>query len=387
MGLGTWWKAPRSFRLPDGSRLTLREISYGTNVPVSGSLPERLLGNRIPAGGINLLGWKLRRPRELPLGFVGLGAAPPITAWLELSSATHTAQELQSRLHAREIIARSRDGRQYANGYQGSSGGMSMILSANTVLWRVPISAFPRTEKEFALQLRTGNGGEALGAAYEFRIPNPSPVTPVALVSRPLPQTNQLGELQVILDEVQGTNNTASVGFRLRCPPALSHDWRMDECWIEDEEGNRQGMQSWSSSTEPSLQTSHGLPADKPWRIVATLNKLQDLDKRELIALDFGVTNQISVTNSGGQEFRCEFDGLNLKVKFHGWAGATHSPNLAIRALDPTGEEIVFGERQWVWTGRDCRSMGWTMPRPGIQMQLVMPKAVRTEFVAMPAGK
>lgn len=376
-----------SFKLPDGSTITLVGVSEGTNTLTHGSVLERLLGDHLPRQGLNLLGRKLRRPRELSPNLLP-GTQAPLIAWFEFTGWSNSWQTFYTERRRWKILARSATGREFEN-----QAGTPASMATNTILWSQPLEAFPRSEKEFQLrmQLWLEPGGQT--PVVEFRIPNPAPVTPRSLRANPLPQTNQLGDVALILSRVRPESGSPSEGarldFQLLPPAGKSQDWTLIEATIEDEEGNRRGMKANAFGDNPYADMNRSLGAGKPWKITATLARTKNFPATELATLNFGSTNLLSITNASGEKFSCRFDGQTLEVDSPSWANLTYRPVLTATATDAKGGEIQPGGPEWFWMNGHYRSMKWFVPTPAphVQWQLAAPKVLHTEFVAMPEKK
>lgn len=378
---------PRSFKLPDGSTLTLVGVTYGTNAFLRGSVLERLLGDHLPAKGINVLGRKIQRPHKQPAHFRPEESAP-ITAWFELTGRRNWGESLFSDIGRWRVFARSSTNREFEN-----YPGRPMSITTNAILLALPIEAFPRTEKEFVLRMSLWIEKGRHTPVVEFRIANPAPIKPRSFRANPLPWTNHLDAVKVVLTGVRPEtpwgSRDARLDLHLAPPAGKPLEWGIKDCTIEDEEGNRRAMGATSSGPSLFVDTRYNLATDKPWKVTVTVARTSNFPATELTALNFGSTNLVSITNANGQKFICRFDEENLEIESPSWATATTRPDLSILATDAAGKEVPFGSPSWHSMRGRYRLMRWPITKPvsGLSLQLVSPRTLQTEFVAMPESK
>jgi hypothetical protein len=354
-----------------------------------------LLSKRIPAAGLKLFGRTLRR---LPVFVPEIRPRDntPITAWFErsspegkLSRGFPAAEELESW----RIFARSSTGQEFQN-----APGTLFIVSTNTHLWSTPLAAFPRAEQKFSLRIHPWLGKGRAAAPVDFRVANPTPLTPRRWHGGPLPQTNQLGEVQVILARaVQPprfhpgrptlvNDLNLMFQFRQRSTGDMETEWAIVDCVVEDEEGNQRRMNDWSSGPNPTVLMLYTLATNRPWRVTATVARANRFPAAELTPLNFDATNSILVTNAGGQTFRCDFDGWNASVFSTAWASLTNHPHLGLLATDATGKELPRErfEKHESQAGLGPLKWGFSPLAQIAKLQLVTPKVLQTEFLVMP---
>jgi hypothetical protein len=229
----------RSLRLPDGSVLTLKDVSYGKKHP----LLERRL-------------WQKLLCRALPLALQGkevMGIGTPadrLVFWFRPENGP------QPWNLGRRVQAIDEHGCRFGSGYES---GFPFFAP-----YRVGIlDSFPRRSTTFRVQLFERS---ASAPAAEFLADNPTPEPHPAWRPEPLPSTRRVGRLTVRLTALEGGLNLrelhtrglgaspverevqaewaqserswASASFRIAADGQPTHAWRLASLGISDATGN-----------------------------------------------------------------------------------------------------------------------------------------------------
>lgn len=378
---------------PQGSFLKLAGVTYGTNAFIYGNFLQRMVHKQIPYSRLPLFGYKLspRRFHRLPW------EDAPITAWVELHGTN-----LSLDLRQWKVLASDSSGRQFETG-PGSSP------FTNLVSFR--ISAFPRNEKDFKLRISPLFLNEQSPSTVEFKIRNPQIVIPPHWRARPLPFTNRVENLEVVLKSLEIPFETllhsripynSKVRFSLNTSlPAL--DWRLIDCEITDADGNRRGWQSLGSGRQPSVEMELALAQTDIWKVAATLSRTANFSSDELRIIHLGLAETKPLTNPTGRIFVSRLEGARFFVDADGAKDSrvlsritainesgklADSPILVVDVRDSSGKLIDVPELfpSIMISGAGKVGWGWTLARSdsNITLQLAFPKVIKTEFYARP---
>jgi hypothetical protein len=385
----------QSVELSDGATLRLLGTSQGTNEFRDGSVLSRLLDERIPAQGIEIVGLTLKRPRTLTPPRHSMWEDAPLTVWVQLIPAEPGQGPLYfSAVAGRDdwrIIADNRSGRRMENPHP-----LQRIMSDGVIL-AIPLHAFPRDERTFQLHiLRGGRFGEPRDHA-KFEIANPFRPDPPAWAPEPMPVTNRIEDLEVVLTvarvsptrtDVRTVPNHIRLGFS---PP----DWHLLRCRITDHEGNLFPATRIRHPRAGSalVEFRSGLEYDQPWRIETEfvqapdwpMGRLTDFPESERITVKLNSIREVSYfTNAIGREFICWLDGNgNLCVSEQ----TDTPPHFIVLQAEPHGRLIQVDGGPY---GAQYFGLGMTQrlsldkPVTNLTVVLASPKIVSTRFYVRP---
>jgi hypothetical protein len=371
----------RAKRVEVTERLTLQwlGVTVGTNSFEEGNPLEKLLGDRIPAKGIDFGALKLRRPASYPPA----GGDAPITAWVKASGPG--LQELQFQFHhGFKVMTANRSGRELAH----PPAMPYRVGPSNEVLFAISLYAFPRDERNVRLRLAPplDNRQERRWAEFEFK----NPLRGVCEVwqAEHLPATNGLGAGRFVLSQI--FSNPTRLIFH-----APSKGWFLSECTMWDEEGNRSRMSSAGyQEREITVGFAYPLEADRAWKVAAIFTRApphrllgrEQFVPEDRVQVEVGAgVSDVSTTNSAGVVHNWRLDGEKLSV----W-NATHPRKkpefVLLSATNELGHEVKFLDNAWMDGSDYVTEVWWTREHPmAITVDLAVPRSISTEFYVRPA--
>lgn len=266
-----------------------------------GSSVERLLGNRIPAGGVAIGGLQLRRPE-----LITPWEDSPLTVWLLYRGTTIRSGVLPP-LFGSRVLAENSTGRQIENPLP------SIHLAApNESLISIPLFAFPRDEHEIRLRFSPPATNEAAREWLTFKIENPYPSSPKSWPTEQLPKTNVVHGETVVLRNLK--IDPVKCEFELPGP-----GWTISHCSIQDSEGNlfQSSGRHWNSNLPALLwcDFTYTLETNRPWSVEATFVRATNFatsDKRT-VRLAQNV-HGAAITNQIRQVSDFFFDGTSINL-------------------------------------------------------------------------
>ncbi len=290
--------------LPDGSILTLEQVSYGQQhdfyfdndwwTRFRRGLP-RVLRQLVPATGSQtstitrtngIVFWMSRFDPKLAgvnRGYVNVGTG------------SHELQVVDDHGCAQQL-----------NGYSSSGNGKGKLINA------FGLDNFPRRQKSFKLIVRDRNAKDPKQIVAEFDIPNPGPTAHPIWKPEAIPQSRTNGGLEFVLKGwSRGSSDgrsTAHASYEIREHGAERTDWAGASTEYRDASGNN----NWRS-----LCTN-----ESAWKLETTFRRTE---KAQFIPQEiWAVTNlpvlgsnQIIVTNLSGEVL-----GVGLKLFAFGGPGS-----------------------------------------------------------------
>ncbi|GEM_PF-1247182 len=271
IGAGLWAASTVQIRfrqqavtLPDGSFLTLRKVSYGTNHVGPGTILQEILA-KFPAF--------IRAKFPAPMVSRVTTPEPALAVWLEGPANA-------------QFALRSLNESGGEAGFEGASI-YAGAPSATRALHGIASYIFPRQLKVFRIRVyqRNPQDWSKLNRVAEFTIRNPRPIrTLPEWKPEPLPLTRTNGELAFTLEKVwTGVLNSTPVApagefddpyarlvFRISKNGQPFDQWEPKAVQLHDPQGNHASAASWNSGSEQGLETFTFRPSlwpDEPWRL------------------------------------------------------------------------------------------------------------------------
>ena len=353
-------------------------VTEGTNSFEEGNPLEKLLGDRIPAKGVDLGALKLRRPASYPPP----GRDAPITAWVRASGPG--MNELQYQIHhGFKVMTANSAGRELEH----PPAMPYRVGPSNEVLFAISLYAFPRDEGNVRLRLAPplDNRQERRWAEFTFenRFRGPHEEWKVEQV----PITNGIGADRFVLFNVL----SRPVRLIFHAP---AKGWYLSECTIWDEEGNRSAMSSAGyGEREITAGFAYPLEASRAWKVAARFTRapphqlmaLGQFTPEDRLQVRVGTRGaQASTTNSAGSVYHWSFDGKQLRV------GNTTHPRqkpdfVMLSATNELGLEVKFFDTSWMDNRSQVTQVWWTREQPAaLAVELGIPRTLSTEFFVRP---
>ena len=235
----------------DGLSLEWLDVTQGTNALMDGSVIEQLLGDSIPAQGIDLGNLKLLRARPLRSNEEDAS----LTAWIRLEGPAVQGQKFGFYWESSRVVATNSSGRQ-----------IELPPATNETVIHISLYAFPRDEKTVRLRISPPREDRAERRWAEFEFKNPFYGKVSGLIGSTLPITNVVGEHEFVLKEVR-TNPTQLVFLM-----PTEHCYEA-ESYIADEEGNRaawMGKRTRADGRRQTVELAYGLEPNRTRKISAT---------------------------------------------------------------------------------------------------------------------
>ena len=375
---------PQRVELSQGTTLALLGVTLGTERFETGTVLERLLGDRIPAGGLEIAGWRLRRPEVLR------SQDAPMTAWVMMEGSIAPASRFYS--SGSRVIAANTAGRALENPW----ARLHPLGSTNQILFEIPLFAFPRDERHLRLRLSPSKADWEERRWVEFRLKNPLRRKAARWEPGRVPMTNQVEESEFVLAGVV----FEPTRIRFRVP----RGWRLTQCKIEDEEGN-----SYKNISRPFRDAhggvralfAHSLERDRTWKITAKLigpvlnsswadSTLESgaFHSGQDLTINIAEGSELTVTNTVGAAYRCRFDEQTLSIR-GAEKGQERTRFTILKATDQTGRDVEFLDISTSQNPRLQRlgAQSWRTDErvERICVRAVVPKIVETAFYIRPA--
>ena len=388
---------PQRIQFSPETSLEFLGVTIGTNAFIYGNSLEKILGDRIPAKGLNLGPFKLRRPGRYVVDTDGA----PLAARILIRGPREHFGEWFSR--DSKVITANSSGRQLEN-----PNPLPSLSNSNEMLLTVPLFAFPRDEREVRLRLSPSRNGSAERRWIEFRFPNPFRQPPAEWKPTPLPITNVAGGGQFILH--QQLSNPTRLIFLLP-----SKGWRLAECKIHDPEGNlyrSRRLDNAVSDFKTVMPFTHSFERDRIWKVTASfvaasVNTNQfgprydvaQIDSDQDLRFHIAANTELALTNRTGTTYSCTFDGQNLAIR-NATNHAEQTPFIILSATDDLRRDVNFvsnfdylrpprrppGGQTWQIGGTPILPIQLQQHRvTNISVYLVAPKTVETVFYIDPA--
>ncbi|MEW6304614.1 MAG: hypothetical protein AB1705_14155 [Verrucomicrobiota bacterium] len=277
-----------SVKLSDGSGLRIVGVSYGlTNEFVAGDFLDRQFGRKAPAGGINILSFKIHQPATHRVeGF----DRPGLAIFLELTDADEKTHPL---LKSR----RADSARLEFPGEHGAVGYMPIVFhkQGRSHYAMAMVTVFSRDQARIPVRLQTRqtNATQPWANLAEFKIRNPARAVSEAWSAQDLPQSQTIGDITLTLLEAGHTNfpavenparpNVASTAvFDVTVGGQHDTNWNVREVVAQSADGNHVSL--WRNSQQAlRLFSRYGsLPTNQFWRVEATVAKSAGFTASEL---------------------------------------------------------------------------------------------------------
>lgn len=378
--------------LPSGLIVQWLGVTEGTNAYVDGNILQKLLGERIPARGLNLGFTTLARPKSFqPLQETGH------VAWFRLSGKNPSPPSYEPLGYFRtwdgfKVFFRNSGGREleipHATSYTSSS---------SNALFSIPMVAYPRDESKVILRIGTPPDGKTEQQWAEFEFKTPARVKQLPTWNlQSLPATNHVDGWSVVLRSASASSSELVLSLP-------SSEWSVPECRIFDQEGNQYSWSRTSGPTPPNPDCAISFPdsfgADRPWHLRLQLVHARGFVKRRFDNLPQGDFPEaarrrlmlspgappVPITNNLGEVFSCVLEGQQLKIK-----GKTSArPFWAVISASNGATDL------------EINGCGWQNPSPreplgqqifflpqsvtNLSVELACPQILSTEFYFTPA--
>lgn len=345
----------------DGTTLTLKEVTYGTE-------------HRYQGGG-----WRERLIGLLPRKYAAKYASrrnvlrtdqPSVTLWLDRRGAAATTSGL---------VLCDADG----FGVEGNYW-MMKLNPPNSTMEGWAFEAWPRRGRTFTV--RVYERGQRYGEATllgEFTVRNPRPDHYPTWTAPPLPITATNGDLSLTLFDLTAAvgrgslkwkpapNPTVSetrAGFRIRWNGQPTRQWDIVTTEASDATGNQIRALWGSSSPEPDAEYAelhpHLWPAESAWKLRVGLSQRSNFAPDEVWTI-----RDISLSPTNGTLIQTNLQGITLQfvgLERRSWLRGTHHFNFRftpatsdhrltlIRALSDRGGQAggagsYEGQREWAF--------------------------------------
>jgi hypothetical protein len=356
-------------------------VTTGTNSLNYGSPLETLLGDRIPAKGLDLGPFQVRRPVRLTT-FPEADAV----AWVALR---HNGSNMVSGFYwdGSVVIMSNRHGRSVeiptARPYHSTS---------NETVFQIPLRAFPRDDERMILLLSPPTEkGERRWVEFEFDNPfHPAP----KLFQRSEPKTTHSeGGFEFVLSKVKAKELVFSMA---------DTNWTVVNCRISDDEGN---FTTWSRTMGPhrgereaAVGFDHELETNRWWRIEATFLRaphwmqarenagLWPQEERRLIRIGQSA-DSVTSTNASGGVFRWRY--LAGQIQLTREDAPTRPHWIVLAATNEAGSKLtVPGGSAWTRHGPNGpEAQMWSLgPGTEFDLEVVCPREVHGEFFIRGTG-
>ena len=415
---------PQRIHLSAETSVEFLGVTVGTNAFIHGNLLEKILGDRIPAKGLTLGPFNLRRPRTYTVNTDDA----PLAARILIRGPLEQLEQWFTR--DLTVIAANSAGRELEN--PPPVPFSTFPGASNEMLLTVPLFAFPRDERNVRLRLTLLRRRSAERRSLQFKFPNPFPRPPPAQWQpATLPITNVAADAQFILQQFSDPTRLTFL---------LPKGWRPTECKIEDSEGNfhrarlpeayisdsqtgsaliaaaradQQMPDGYVTSTKTVVPFRHSLERDRVWKITATfvaasINAIPAGPRYDVARIDSGhdlrfqipVNTKLTLTNSAGATYTCTFYGDTLSIM-----NATNNTEkthfVILSATDDLHRDVnfTFGPENFRRPGFAVPAGGQTWRIAGtpnfpirvqpytttnLSLYLVVPKTVETVFYIHP---
>ena len=228
----SWSRSPRRVVLPDGSTLTLKSVSFGTNHYAPPAFRNFLL-RQVPSG----LAAKLRLDRPQLL----VTPTPHLTTWWEW----------RNRVTDREPLIFMVDDA----GALGPAGGI-LPVSGDRAMYAVIWKSFPRRAETLRLRVYQTSATRDPKPFAELRLGNPIRRSFAQWSPEPLPNSRRLDDLEFSLvgfqiemtrglpgfDWCESPQPRATLAFHITCGGRVDQSWRTDGFVLSDATGNEIGL-------------------------------------------------------------------------------------------------------------------------------------------------
>lgn len=389
----------RPIVLPGGSSLRLVGITVGTNAFLWGTKIERVLGNLIPPRGLHWRGFSLNKPiLARPIGPRVENSS--LVVWVNFRTRSNAANffaNYPGPLRDFRLFAANSSGRQIEN----PTKLFPNIVNQTGGLVGIPLTAFPRDEKEILLRLYHWDS-KVRWNRDEWRVANPMPAKAANWTPQRLPATNRLEGSEIALADVtiekeifhgRVVPRGARFYFKLARLGPLPANWTIDDCLIQDAEGNflRTSRRSvnkkevWTDSAWAEADQS--LEIDRVWKVELTLVQSEGFTDDQMLQFRIGAGQSQQLTNASGKVFSCLFDGSRLEIGE--LAGRSERQRLAvIDAKDGDGQPRPTDRIEWRTSLGRFTHQSWYFARSAssLEVTLAFPKLVQTDFYVRPSA-
>lgn len=275
-GIAIWLcYRPQSVTLPEGSRLLLHDVTYGTNTIFRGTVAERLFARWLPNGGIRLGKLKLQKPAPSRLHHSNPHA---LNVWINAHSTN--LKKLSGVLTSQVILIASNElGAAIENRLSAIYLEQRHNTPDHSAEGVVALHAYPRDGKLIDLIFiweNPTNGWQNLGS---FSVDNPSQGTAESWIADTLPKTNRLFGLNVILDSAVLTTvtpkelglKTTEIALRIEHSTTRKLNWQPLDLVARDGHGNFQMADSFAERNGRYRILVPAVAQDGVWKIEVTL--------------------------------------------------------------------------------------------------------------------
>lgn len=373
---------------PNGLTVQWLGLTEGTNQFVDGNLIQKLLGDRIPARGLNLGFITLPPPRKFDSH-----QATGHVAWFRLSGENPPSYgAMAPEWYGFKVSFRNSSGRELE-----IRDPMYYTSTRTNALFSIPMTAYPRNEPKVTLRVGTPPDEKLpqYWAEFEFKTPGRATVLPKWKLQS-LPATNYVDGIPIILRSA--SESSARLTISLPSP-----EWSIPECVISDQEGNSYSWMTIQHPTPPKTESLITFPdtfgTGRPWHLRMRLAHVRGFTKdrshplpmrqfpadvSRRITLSRGAP-PVTITNHLGEPFQCVLEDQQIKIK-----GTTpERPYWAlISASDGTNELEPQGYGwQNPWPKQPLGVQLFFLPEnaTNLTLELASPQVLSTEFYLQPA--
>ena len=308
--------------LPGGLTVQWLGVTEGTNALIDGNILQKLLGDGIPAKGINLGFATLTRPRKFESRRV-----TGHVVWFRLSGKDPSSPSYEPLGHFRkwrgfQVFFRNQSGRELEVPHP-----MPYTISSTNAVFAIAMNAYPRDKPNVTMRIGTPPDGKTEQQWAEFEFKTPARVKQLPAWSlRSLPATSVVDGFAIVLRSASASSATLD----LILPSA---DWTAPESTILDQEGNRYSMSKFFKSSPPRSDCSISFPGtfgeNYPWNARLTFVNARGFVKQPFhhipepnfpehllrrLTLAVGAP-PVSITNSIGQTFSCVLKNGQITIR------------------------------------------------------------------------
>jgi len=337
--------------LPDWTKLKLVGVTYGTNSFLHGNVLERLLFNRVRATQVSVGPLKLKRPISVsaPSGYPGT-ETDCLNIFFETTPSIAITDALRNA---------------WAQDYRLIAVGESGFYESNPRPWSgarlfcLRLNSYPRTESQFTLKVlkRSDTNWNVFAS---FRVHNPNVEVPEKWSEQPLPITNEVDGVRIVLggasmtDPFARTWNTGLWFKFLEVDSSLgSFRFRGGFDSLTDASGNFSDVfgHPYETNGWTLFRGHYSLDTNHLWRLNGHVFSDKRFPKDGFIEFDQipGTGEEVAATN--GLVVLASLQGSSLRLRFEG-AGANRSIKV-LSAQDEHDHPVSVGhldgspERGW----------------------------------------
>lgn len=379
--------------LPSGLTVQWLGVTEGTTALIDGNIIQKLLGDRIPAKGLNLGFTTLTRPRKFQphkntdhIAWFRLIGTNPYPRYRSMGPGWEDFEVVFQNSAGRELNA--------PNPWPYTS-------SSSNALFAIPMDAYPRDKSKVTMRIGTPLGRnpnlktEQQWAEFDFKTPNRVTKLP-SWTLQFIPATNYVDGFPIVLRSASASESIMD----LTLPSA---DWTVAEMTIFDQEGNRYSMSQFFKSTPPDPNCSisfHGsFGAARPWHARLKIVHARGFRKQRShpipepdfpqnllrrVALIAG-DPPVLITNNTGESFSCQLENGQITIR-------GNTPDRPFWVLiSALGDSEVIGHGGTGWKNPNSKNPFGEQHFPlfrnvtNLTLELACPQVLSTEFYFQPA--